>query len=234
MQAMWTSDAIAARIDHTILKPEADWSAVRDGVVEAQEYGFASVCVNGTWTARVREALDDSPVKTCTTVGFPLGATDTAIKRIEAMHAADQGADEIDFVAHLPHLLHADTESAAAEFRAIAEAARQVRTDLTIKVIIETAALMHTVGADLAERRVACACEAARTAELNFVKTSTGFHPAGGATVEAVRLMNKHAGSLAVKASGGIRTRDDAIAMLDAGADRLGCSAGVAIVSQPA
>lgn len=224
---------IAGRIDHTILQAEADSPAVKRAVDEAIAHGFAAVCVNGAWTDRVREALGDSGVTTCTAVGFPLGANDAAIKRMEAMHAAERGAQEIDFVAHLPDLLDADVPAATDHFRAIAEAARQVAPGLVVKVIIESALLMHTDDTALAERRIACACEAAHAAGLDFVKTSTGFHPAGGASVEAVRLMRKYAlATMRIKASGGIRTRDQAIAMLEAGADRLGCSSSVAIVNR--
>lgn len=230
---MHARDDIASRIDHTLLKPEADWPAVRRVVDEALAHGFASVCVNGVWTQRVREALGDSPVRTCTVVGFPLGANDVGIKAMEAVQAAEQGAQEVDFVAGLPGLLCADVEAATTEFRRIATSGRAANPDLVIKVIIESAVLMQTDDAALAERRIAGACVAAEAAGLDFVKTSTGFHPAGGASVEAVRLMCRHAhpAGLRVKASGGVRTRADALAMLDAGADRLGCSSSVAIAA---
>jgi len=139
--------------------------------------------------------------------------------------------DELDFVAHLPHLLKKDLHAAKTEFLEIVKAARSANPRIIIKAIIESALLMRDVDAAEAEARIAIACQAARESGCDFIKTSTGFHPAGGATVEAVALMKKHSGGLYVKASGGIRTREDAMRMLDAGADRLGCSASVAIVS---
>jgi len=228
---MPTVDEIAACIDHTVLKAEAGWPDVRRAVAEAVEHRFASVCINPAFVGEVRGALRDTGVRTCTVVGFPLGANDATVKRSEAIVAVKQGAEEIDFVAHLPPLLEGRVDALTAEFTAVAQAAKEVRAAVTVKVIIETALLMADADPDLAERRIRAACDAARAAGCDFVKTSSGFHPAGGATIDAVRLMRKHAGPLKVKAAGGIRTWDDAVAMLDAGADRLGCSAGVAILA---
>ena len=223
---------LASTIDHTLLKPEASEAEVRRIVEEAIEHGFASVCVNGCFTKFVAEMLRETrDVKTCSVVGFPLGAMKPRVKGMEAIAAAKDGADEIDFVAHLPHILAKDADAAEAEFVEVVKNARAVNAGIVVKVIIESAALMAGVDASEGEARIAAACEAATRAGCDFVKTSTGFHPAGGASVEAVKLMRKHAPNLKVKASGGIRTRDDALQMLDAGADRLGCSAGVAIVS---
>ena len=222
---------IAPLIDHTLLKAEATLAAVMKTCEEALEHGFASVCVNGCYAKAVREKLAGSSVKTCAVAGFPLGAMKPMVKAIEATSLVKDGADEVDFVAHLPTLLACDVEGARAEFAELTKAARSVLPGVTIKVIIESAALMKDVDDALAEQRIAAACEAARAAGCDFVKTSTGFHPAGGATIDAVTLMKKHAGPLKVKASGGIRTVDDAKQMIDAGADRLGCSAGVQIVS---
>jgi len=222
---------IAGRIDHTILKPESTADDVRGIVAEALEHSFASVCVNGCFTTLVATALRDSDVKTCSVVGFPLGAGKPTVKAIEATAAVKDGADEIDFVAHLPNLLAADVAAAKAEFLEIARAARSVRSSVIIKVIIESAVLLRDVSADEGEARIEAACRAARESGIDFVKTSTGFHGAGGASVEAVELMKRHGGGLYVKASGGIRTRADAANMLEAGADRLGCSASVAIIT---
>lgn len=222
---------IAGTIDHTLLKAEATWPAVQKVVNEAIEHRFASVCINPVYVTGVSNALQDSDVKTCTVVGFPLGANDVTVKSSEAVIALKQGADEIDFVAALPFLLDCDEAAATDEFRRIADAARDTHGGVVIKVIIESAALMASDDAALAERRIATACKAATAAGLDFVKTSTGFHSAGGATVEAVRWMAKHAPALKVKASGGIRNHDDAVKMIEAGAHRLGCSAGVAIVT---
>jgi deoxyribose-phosphate aldolase len=221
---------LAARIDHTLLKAEATRPEVHKLVAEATEHGFASVCVNGVFVQPVAVAVEGSGVKTCAVVGFPLGANKATVKAIEATSCVKDGADEIDFVAHLPHLMKKDVDSAKAEYMEIVRAARATRPDVVIKVIVESAFLMKDVDAAEAEARIEAACRAVRESGCDFIKTSTGFHPAGGASVEAVRLMKKHSGGLYVKASGGIRGYDDAKRMLDAGADRLGCSASVAIV----
>ena len=225
-----TPTDLAARIDHTALKPETTRADAMKLVSEALEHGFASVCVNGCFVDAVAEKLEGTGVKTCGVAGFPLGAMRTTIVATQASNLAKAGAQEIDFVAHVPHLLAADAESARAEFAEVVRAVREVRASAVVKVILETAVLLAGVDADEAERRIEAACTAARRSGCDFVKTSTGFHPAGGASAEAVRLLKKHAGPMRVKASGGIRTHDDAMTMLAAGADRLGCSASVAIV----
>lgn len=222
---------IASLIDHTILKAEATRDDVMRLCDEALQHRFASVCVNGCFVKDVRAKLVGSDVKTCAVAGFPLGAMKPMIKAIEATSLVKDGADEVDFVAHLPTLLACDAEAARIEFAELTKAARSVLPSVVIKVIIESAALMKDADDGLCEKRIAAACQAAQAAGIDFVKTSTGFHPAGGASVQAVQLMKKHAGPLKVKASGGIRTLDDAKAMIDAGADRLGCSAGVQIVT---
>lgn len=222
---------IAPLIDHTILKAEATREDVLRLCDEARQHGFASVCVNGCFVKTVREALAGSSVKTCAVAGFPLGAMKPMVKAIEATSLVKDGADEVDFVAHLPTLLACDVEGARLEYVELVKAARSVLPGVLIKVIIESAALMKDADDALCEKRIASACEAARAAGVDFVKTSTGFHPAGGASVRAVQLMRKHAGPMKVKASGGIRTLEDAKQMIDAGADRLGCSAGVQIMA---
>ena len=222
---------LAKRIDHTLLKAEAAAADIETLTAEARQHGFASVCVNGCHVKQVAEGLGGTGVATCSVVGFPLGAMKPMMKAIEATSACKDGATEIDFVANLPRLLQKNEQAATDEFMELTTAARSVRPDVVIKVIIESALLMQNVDATEAEARIAVACAAARASGCDFVKTSTGFHPAGGASVEAVQLMKKHAGPLKVKASGGIRSHDDALRMIDAGADRLGCSAGVAIVT---
>ena len=224
---------LAPLIDHTLLKPEAAPDDVRRLCDEAMEHGFASACVNGRFIELVARRLEGSGVRACGVVSFPLGAMRPTAAAVEATLACKDGADEIDFVAHLPHLLAADADAATAEFSEIVKAARAVRSDVVVKVIFETAALAVGVDGEELERRIAAGCLAARRSGCDFVKTSTGFHAAGGATVEAVRLMAEgvREAKLGVKASGGIRTREDAVRMVEAGATRLGCSAGVAIVS---
>jgi len=222
---------IAATIDHTLLKPEASERDVHAIVSEATKHGFASVCVNGVHARYVAQSLDGTPVKACVVAGFPLGAMKATVKAIEATAACKDGAQEIDVVAHLPNLMQQNFDAAKAELREVVRGCRDVSSTIVVKVIIESAALMKDVSEDEAEARIAGACRAARESGCDFVKTSTGFHPAGGATLDAVKLMKKHAEGLRVKASGGIRTHEDAQRMLAAGADRLGCSAGVAIVT---
>lgn len=222
---------LASRIDHTVLSPQATLADVRQAIDEAKHYGFASVCVHGSYVVEVAKALAGSAVMTCAVAGFPHGAMKPTVKAMEATVAAKDGAQEIDFVAHLPVLLARDAETARAQWIELVRAVRSVSQQIIVKVIIESALLMQDVSSDEAEARIAAACKAARESGCDFVKTSTGFHPAGGATVEAARLMKKHAGGLQVKASGGIRTREQALAMLSAGADRLGCSASVAILA---
>lgn len=221
---------IAARIDHTLLKAEATEAEVDAVVAEARAHGFASVCVHPVYIHRVKRGLEGSGVKACAVIGFPLGSNTAAIKAMEAGDAVERGADEIDIVAHLPGLLAVDISAVRDELEEVVGVARRVRGDVVVKVIVESALLMKDVSEVEADRRIAGACEAVRAAGCDFIKTSTGFHAAGGATERAVTLMKRHAGGLKVKASGGIRTLDDALNMLRAGADRLGCSAGVAIV----
>lgn len=221
---------LAKLIDHTLLKAEGTPDEIDKLVAEAREHGFASVCVNGGFVAQAAKGLAGTDVKACAVAGFPLGAMKATVKAIEATAACKDGAREIDFVVSLPLALNEDVAAMTEEFMGITTAVRSVRPDTVVKVILETAALMKGVDAATGEARIAAACQAAQRSGCDFVKTSTGFHPAGGATVEAVRLLKKHAGSMKVKASGGIRSYDDATRMVDAGADRLGCSAGVQIV----
>lgn len=228
--AILSSADLCARIDHTLLKPEASPADVLRLCDEALAHGFASVCVNGR---HVRAAAGHlrGRVKVCGVAGFPLGAMKPMVKAIEAASLVKDGASEVDFVASLPALLACDADEARAEFIEITKNVRAVLPSVTVKVILETAALLAGVSADQGEARIAAGCLAARESGCDFVKTSTGFHAAGGATELAVQLLKKHAGPLQVKASGGIRTAEDARRMLAAGATRLGCSSGVAIAT---
>ena len=221
---------LAPLIDHTLLKAQATADDVQRVIDQAIDHHFASVCVNGGYIPAVADALKHTPVHACGVVGFPLGAMKNAVKSIEASTQAKDGAQEIDFVAHLPTIMNLDLASLKQQFLEITQNSRSVLPSIIIKVIIESSALMHEVDDAKAEARIACACQAAAESGCDFVKTSTGFHPTGGATVQAVALMKKHAPNLQVKASGGIRCYDDAMRLVDAGASRLGCSAGVAII----
>jgi len=213
--------SIARYIDHTILKPDATRTQVATICDEARESVFKSVCVNQAWTRFVNDRLRGSGVLTCTVVGFPLGAAAPAVKAAETRQAIRDGAKEIDMVVNVGALKAGEDELVLADIRAVVEACRD--GSAICKVIIETALLT-----DDEKRR---ACELSVQARANFVKTSTGFAK-GGATPEDVALMasivRKH--GLEVKASGGIRTYDDALRMIRAGATRVGASASVEIV----
>jgi deoxyribose-phosphate aldolase len=224
-----TPAELARRIDHTMLKPEATAPEVHRVVAEAMEHQFASVCVAPVWLAKVATQLKGSGVLACTVISFPHGASKATVKAIESTSSIKDGADEIDVVAHVPYLAAADADSARAELIEVVRAARSTRRDVVIKVIVESAYLL-SLGPERGEAAIATACRAVRESGCDFIKTSTGFHPAGGASVEQVRLMKKYGDGLLVKASGGIRDLPTALAMLDAGADRLGMSASVGVV----
>jgi deoxyribose-phosphate aldolase len=224
-----TPTDLAARIDHTILKPEASALDVHRVATEATLYNFAAVCVAPVWVSKVAMLLRGSGVRTCTVVGFPHGTSKSTIKAIEATSSIKDGADEVDIVAHLPHLAVANYDAARAELIEIVRAARSTRRDIVIKVIVEAAYLL-SLGSEKGEAAIEVACRAVRESGCDFIKTSTGFHPAGGASLDAVRLMKKYGQGLLIKASGGIRDLPTALAMLEAGADRLGISASVEVV----
>jgi deoxyribose-phosphate aldolase len=226
-----TPDELARRIDHTILKPEASAPEVHQVVTEAIKYRFASVCVASAWVGKVADMLKGTGVACCSVAAFPHGTANPTVKAIEAVAAAKNGATEVDVVAFMPFLINHDVDSTKLELSEIVRACRAVRSDITIKVIVESAVLIKATG-DRAERTIELACQAVRESGCDFIKTSTGFHPAGGASVQAVQWMRKYAGGLKVKASGGIRDAATAKAMIDAGADRLGLSASVAIIEE--
>jgi len=206
-------------IDHTLLKPEATLAMIDRLCAEAREYQFASVCVNPFWIKRCAEQLAGTQVKVCTVIGFPLGATSTAAKAAEARDAVANGAQELDMVLNIGALKSGDLESVKADIAAV----KQASGGALVKVILETGLLTE-------EEKVA-ACRLGVEAGADFVKTSTGFGP-GGATVEDVALMRRIVGDkLGVKASGGVRDRETALAMVKAGATRIGTSSGVAIVT---
>jgi deoxyribose-phosphate aldolase len=216
--------AIAALIDHTILKPEA----TRDDVVkicrEARQYGFASVCVNPYWVPLVRAQLAGSTVKVCTVVGFPLGATSTEAKVAETAAALCAGAEEIDMVINIGALRSGDQEAVRQDIRQVVQTAHEAGA--IVKVILETALL------DDAQK--AAACTLAKQAGADFVKTSTGFSTSG-ATAHDVALMREVVGpEMGIKAAGGIRTLSDLRAMTAAGATRIGASASIKIVEATA
>ncbi len=210
---------IARMIDHTLLKPDATREELDQLCKEAVQYGFATVCVNSANIPYVARLLQGTPVKPIAVVGFPLGASLTSAKAYEAREAIRNGAREIDMVINVGALKSRDYATVLEDIKRVVEASRPYK----VKVIIETGLLTDE------EKVIACAL--AKAAGAHFVKTSTGFGP-GGATVEDVKLMRRVVGKdMEVKASGGIRTLEDAEAMRKAGADRIGASASVAIVT---
>ena len=214
---------LARYIDHTLLKPAATEEQIRTLCAEALEFNFRSVCVNPTWVALAASLLRGSEVLTCTVVGFPLGANEPAIKAMEARRAIRNGAREIDMVLNIGALKSGDDDLVLRDIRAVVEDC--VDGGAVCKVILETALLT-----DDEKRR---ASELARRARAHFVKTSTGFST-GGATVKDVALMADvvRGAGMEVKASGGISSYDDAKAMIEAGATRLGASASIGIVRE--
>ncbi len=209
---------LARYIDHTLLKPEASLKEIEQLCAEARDHNFYAVCVNGSWVTQARHFLEGCDVKVVTVAGFPLGATDSDTKRFETEAAIDNGAQEIDVVINIGRLKDGDDEYVVRELRDIVEAA----DERPVKVIIETCLLTS------AEK--IHACRIVLDARAQFVKTSTGFST-GGATVEDVKLLREIVGEkFGVKAAGGIRDTPTALAMIEAGATRLGTSSGVAIV----
>jgi len=212
----------AGLIDHTLLKPEATDQDIRKLCEEAARYRFASVCVNPTWVRAAACNLAGSGVPVCTVIGFPLGATLADVKAYEARRAILDGAREVDMVINVGALKSGDDCLVEHDIRAVVEAAHEY--SVTTKVIIETALLTN-------EEKVR-ACQAAKRAGADFVKTSTGFSK-GGATVADIELMRRTVGSdLGVKASGGVKNLDDARKMVEAGATRIGASVGVKIAQE--
>jgi deoxyribose-phosphate aldolase len=217
-----TPSEIARLIDHTLLKPEATRDGIRKLCEEAVKYGFASVCVNASNVAQAAALLRGSTVRVCTVVGFPLGTTLPQVKIYEAEEAMKVGAQEVDMVLNIGALKSAQDEAVEADVRGVVEASH--RGGAICKVILECALLTR-------DEKVRGAV-AAKNAGADFVKTSTGFGP-GGATVDDVRLLRSVVGeAMGVKAAGGIRTLDDLRKMVEAGANRIGASAGVKIVEE--
>lgn len=207
-------------IDHTILKADATQKDVEQIIEEAKKYHFYSVCINPTWVSLAAEQLNGEPVAVCTVIGFPLGANTTTIKALEAKNAIENGADEVDMVINIGELKGGNFEYVQQDIAAVVAEAKD---KALVKVIIETSLLNR-------EEKIK-ACELAKAAGADFVKTSTGFST-GGATIDDIKLMRETVGpEMGVKASGGIHNAKEALAMIEAGATRLGASSGVAIMN---
>ena len=209
---------LAKYIDHTLLKATASYQNIYNLCAEANKYGFKSVCVNPCYVALAHKLLSGTDVFVCTVIGFPLGANSSTVKAFETTQAIADGADEVDMVINIGALKSKDYEFVLEDIKAVVNAANGV----LVKVIIETCYLT--------EDEIIKACELAKEAGADFVKTSTGFGT-NGAKVEDVRLMKATVkDDMLVKASGGIRTKDDFEAMIESGASRIGCSSGVSIM----
>lgn len=207
-------------IDHTLLKPEATKEQITKLCQEARQYDFASVCVNTCYVPLAKQLLAGSDVKVCCVVGFPLGAMDTVSKAFEAKTAVENGAQEVDMVINIGALKDKDYDYVTKDIAAVVEASKPA----IVKVIIEACLLTD-------EEKVE-ACKCSMNAKAEFVKTSTGFST-HGATPKDVALMKKTVGNVCkVKAAGGVRSYDDAMKMIEAGADRLGCSAGIKVMEE--
>lgn len=211
---------LAKYIDHTLLKADATEAQIEKLCQEAAEYHFKSVCINPAWVAKAKDLLKDSDSLVCTVIGFPLGANTTAVKVFEAQEAVKDGADEIDMVINISRAKDGDWDYVAEDIKAVVNA---VDKNITTKVIIETSLLT--------EEEIQTVSKIVKESGADFVKTSTGFST-GGATIKDVKLMREAVGpDFDIKASGGVSNYEEAIAMIDAGATRIGASKGIAIVT---
>jgi deoxyribose-phosphate aldolase len=215
---------LASVIDHTFLDATATKEKIERLCYEAKIYGFHTVCVNGRWLSLVAELLAGSKVAVGGVVSLPLGADTTKIKVAQAKEAIFAGADEVDMVADLAAIIEGDSKYLADQLVRVLKVCRSMRPAVVLKVIIESAALNN-------EQKI-FACRIAQEVGVDFIKTSTGLHPAGGAMVEDIKLMKETAPGCKIKAAGGIRTAKQAIEMLAAGAQRIGTSSGVQIMAE--
>lgn len=211
---------VAKYIDHTLLKPEVTDKEIAVLCEEAQEHGFFSVCIQPAWVKTAAEKLQESEVKVCTVIGFPHGAATSEVKAFETKDAISNGADEVDMVINIGQLKAGNLDYVRADIKSVVDAANK---EALVKVIIESSLLN--------EDEIVTVSKLAKEAGADFVKTSTGFN-GGGATVEAVALMRLTVGDdMGVKASGGVRSSEDAMKMIEVGATRIGASSGIAIVN---
>jgi deoxyribose-phosphate aldolase len=219
-----SKDELARKFDHTNLQQEATESDIALLCKEAAENGFFTVCVNPCYVRMVRDLLRKTSVKACAVVGFPLGANTTGTKLAETQEALRDGADEIDVVMNVGLFKGGKIAEVETELRQIARSVKSAGADKVCKVIVEAGLLKPA--------EIELACKTVNHSGADFIKTSTGFSKAGGATIEAVEIMNRHRGRLRIKAAGGIRNLHTALALLRAGADRLGASQSVSILKE--
>ena len=215
---------LAGCIDHTLLDAAATKEQIEQLCQEAKTYGFHTVCVNGRWVPLAAELLAGSKVAVGGVVSLPLGADSTKIKVAQAKEAIFAGADEIDMVADLAAIITGEAKYLQTQLHAVLKVCRSMRPSVVLKVIIESAALNHN--------QKIFACQVANRCGVDFIKTSTGLNPAGGATIEDIKLMKETAPNCKIKAAGGIKTAKQALEMLAAGAERIGASYGVQIINE--
>ena len=215
---------LACCIDHASLAATATGEQIKQLCDQAKNYGFHAVFINPRWLPLAAEQLHNLNVKLGGVVSLPLGADSTKIKLAQTTDAIFTGADEIDMVADLAAIIEADSKYLSGQLRAVLKICRSMKPSVLLKVIIEAAALTH-------EQKI-FACQIANDCGVDFVKTSTGMNPAGGATVEDVKLMKQYAPNCKVKAAGGIKTAKQALELIEAGADRIGTSSSVQIIEQ--
>ncbi|MHC4641599.1 MAG: deoxyribose-phosphate aldolase [Planctomycetota bacterium] len=215
---------LAGCIDHTLLSATTTSEQIKQLCEEAKTYGFHAVSVNPRWVALSADLLQGSKVAVGGVVSLPLGADSTKIKVAQTREAIFAGADEIDMVADLAAIIEGDSKYLSNQLNAMLKVCRSMRPPVLLKVIIESASLSR--------EQIIVACQIADECGVDFVKTSTGMNPAGGATVEDIKLMKESAPHCKIKAAGGIRTAKQAIEMLEAGADRIGTSSSVQIINE--
>ena len=224
MATVTNEKQLADRIDHTLLSATATSEQIRQLCEEAKRWGFYAVCVNPRWVDLAADELQGSGVKVACAISLPLGADSTKIKAAQAKDAIFAGADEIDMVADLAAIVEEDSRYLPDQLRAVLKVCRSMSPAVLLKVIIESAALDRV--------QKIFACQIAQQAGVDFIKTSTGMHPAGGATVGDIKLIKEMAPGCKIKAAGGIKTAKQAFEMLEAGAERIGTSSGVQIMEE--
>ena len=217
-------EQLAGCIEHTLLSATATREQIKQLCRQAKTHGFHSVCVNGRWVPWAAEMLAGSNVVVGSVVSLPLGADSSKIKAAQAKDAIFAGADEIDMVADLAAIIEGDAKYLSDQLREVLKVCRSMRPAVVLKAIIESAAL------DIDQKIFAC--RVAQDVGVDYIKTSTGLHPAGGATVEDVKLMKESAPSCKIKAAGGIRTAKQVLEMLEAGAEKIGTSSGIQIINE--
>lgn len=219
-----TRAELARIIDHTLLKPEATVEQIDRLCDECLEHGFFCACLNPVWVEHAVRRLERGATVVASVAGFPLGASLPESKALEARRAVEQGAREVDMVVNLAELIAGRRDAVTRDIAAVVDATKRADSRALVKVILETRAL--------SDEQLILGCRCVAEAQADFVKTSTGFHAAGGATVEHVALLRKHSAPILVKAAGGIRDLATALAMVESGADRLGMSASVAVLRE--